>query len=126
MSSPNEQPDNLPLLLQAIHSQPAHRLEGILQDIVKHSPEGRNIASKWLLTAKDNVPVVPTSTTPVTDTPPVKEEPTLKPAAMTPRFETCLFCMEEFEVTKNSATSCRYHVGTYIPQNQYVARSECN
>jgi hypothetical protein len=119
MPVPDEEPDNLPLLLEAIKNQSFHRLEGILQDIVKHSPEGRKIASKWLLVAKNDVkagPVAPVSPiAPVTFALPVKEE-SMTSVPMTSRFENCIYCLEEFEVTENSETSCKYHLGTYIPK----------
>ena len=123
MPVPDEELDNLPLLLEAMKNQPIHRLEGILQDIVKHSAEGRKIASKWLLAAKDDVksePVVPTSTiAPVISALPVEDESISMPMAnvpMTSRFENCIYCLEDFEVTENSETSCKYHLGMYIPQ----------
>lgn len=119
MPVPDEELDTLLLLLEAIKNQPIHRLEGILQDIVKHSSEGRQIASKWLLAAKHDVksePAAPVSPiAPVTSALPTKEE-SMASVPMTSRFENCVYCLEEFEVTQNSETSCKYHPGTYITQ----------
>ncbi|KAJ5940998.1 hypothetical protein N7516_001166 [Penicillium verrucosum] len=121
----DEEPDNLSLLLEAIKNQSIHRLEGILQDIVKHSPEGRKIASKWLLAAKKDVksepaaPVSPiTPITPVTSALPVKEE-SMASVPMTSRFENCIYCLENFEVTQNSETSCRYHLEPNVVDEEY-------
>lgn len=121
MPSSDEQPDNLSLLLEAINNQSIQRLEGILRDIVKHSPEGRKIASRWLLVAKNDVKSEPVSSVspaaPVPSALPTKEEPISKPMTsvpMTSRFKNCIYCLEDFEVTQNSETSCKYHVGMYI------------
>ncbi|KAK4861921.1 hypothetical protein LT330_003059 [Penicillium expansum] len=126
MPVPDEELDNLPLLLEAMKNQPIHRLEGILQDIVKHSAEGRKIASKWLLAAKDDVksePVVPTSTiAPVISALPVEDESISMPMAnvpMTSRFENCIYCLEDFEVTENSETSCKYHLEPDMVDEEY-------
>ncbi|CAI7628141.1 unnamed protein product [Penicillium glandicola] len=126
MPSPDEQTDNLSLLLEAINNQSVHRLEGILRDIVKHSSEGRKIASRWLLAAKNDAksePVVPTSpTAPITSTLPAKEESISEAMAsipMTSRFESCINCLEEFDVTQNSETSCRYHVEYDMVDEEY-------
>lgn len=119
MPVPEEEPDNLPLLLEAIQNQPIHRLEGILQDIVKHSQEGRKIATKWLLAVKNDVrsesaaPISPIA--PVTSALLAKEE-SIACVPMTSRFENCIYCLEDFEVNQNSETSCKYHLGTYIPK----------
>ncbi|KAJ5826915.1 hypothetical protein N7447_003678 [Penicillium robsamsonii] len=116
MSSPDEQPDITSLLLKAISKESIFRLTDLLRDIIKNSPEGREIASKWLLAAKDDVKAerVPTSpTVPVTSSQPANKEPISEPTANIPmsfRFERCLYCLEKFDVTKNSAISCRYHV----------------
>lgn len=119
MPLPNEELDNLPLLLEAIKNQSIHRLEGILQDIVKHSPEGRKIASKWLLAAKSDAKSGPAALVSpialITSALPAKEE-SMASVPMTSRFENCIYCLEDFEVTQNSETSCKYHLGTYIPK----------
>ncbi|KAJ5158379.1 uncharacterized protein N7500_008030 [Penicillium coprophilum] len=110
MSSPDEQPDIVSLLLKAIKKESLFRLVELLRDIIEHSPESRKIASKWLLTAKDDVKSEPVPTSPTTS---IKEESISEPTvsvSMTPRFEECLYCLERYDVTKNSATSCRYHV----------------
>jgi hypothetical protein len=120
MPSPDEQADNLPLLLHATHDEPIYRLEAILHDIIKHSPEGRKIASEWLLGAKSEAkykPVVPSSTTPGASALPIKHESISEPKGnepISPRIENCIYCLEDFDVTQNSETSCRYHVGMYI------------
>ncbi|OQD95229.1 hypothetical protein PENSOL_c021G12091 [Penicillium solitum] len=108
MPVPDEEPDNLPLLLEAIKNQPIHRLEGILQDIVKHSPEGRKIASKWLLAAKNDVKSEPAA----------KEE-SIASVPMTSRFENCIYCLEDFKVTQNSETSCKYHLESDVVDEEY-------
>ncbi|KAJ5493966.1 hypothetical protein N7463_010053 [Penicillium fimorum] len=116
MPSPAEQPDITSLLLKAISKESIFRLVNILRDIIRHSPEGRKIASKWLLAAKDDVkaePVPTSSTGPVTSGQLSKEESVSEPTPsipMTSCFERCLYFLEKFDVTKNSATSCRYHV----------------
>ncbi|KAJ5382572.1 hypothetical protein N7517_000483 [Penicillium concentricum] len=113
MPSPNEKPDITALLLKAITKESIFRLVDLLRDIIKHSPEGRKIASKWLLAAKDDAKSEPVPTAPVASGQSAKEESTEPTASipMTSRFETCLYCLKKFDVTKNSATSCRYHVG---------------
>ncbi|KAJ6143539.1 hypothetical protein N7471_002992 [Penicillium samsonianum] len=126
MPSSDEQPDNLSLLLEAINNQSIPHLEGILRDIVKHSPEGRKIASRWLLAAKNDVksePVPPVSpTAPVTSALRTKEEPISKPMTSVPmtfRFKNCIYCLEDFEVTQNSETSCKYHVEPDMVDEEY-------
>ncbi|KAG0155027.1 hypothetical protein PDIDSM_600 [Penicillium digitatum] len=126
MPAPDKEPDTLPLLLEAINNQPIHRLEGILQDIVKHSAEGRKIASKWLLTAKNDVKsesvVPPSCATPVTSSFRDEEESISEPKAsmpMTSRFENCVYCLEDFEVTQNSEKSCQYHLEPDVVDEEY-------
>ncbi|KAJ5865934.1 hypothetical protein N7534_000487, partial [Penicillium rubens] len=125
MPSPDEQADNLTLLLDATHGQSSYRLEAILQDIIKHSPEGREIASKWLLREKVEAkynPVVPSSTTPDASALPSKHESTSESMAndpMPPRMESCIYCMEDFDVTQNSETSCRYHVEKDVVDEEF-------
>ncbi|KAJ5516609.1 hypothetical protein N7527_008169 [Penicillium freii] len=122
MPVPDEELDTLLLLLEAIKNQPIHRLEGILKDIVKHSSEGRQIASKWLLAAKHDVKSDPTAPVspiaPVTSALPAKEE-SMASVPMTPRFENCIYCLEEFEVTQNSETSCKYHLEPDVVDEEY-------
>ncbi|CAI7668432.1 unnamed protein product [Penicillium crustosum] len=122
MPVPEEEPDNLPLLLEAIQNQPIHRLEGILQDIVKHSQEGRKIATKWLLAVKNDVrsesaaPISPIA--PVTSALLAKEE-SIACVPMTSRFENCIYCLEDFEVNQNSETSCKYHLEPDVVDEEY-------
>ncbi|KAF9252128.1 hypothetical protein DTO006G1_2875 [Penicillium roqueforti] len=132
MPSPDEQPENLSLLLVEMQKQSKLLLEGILKDIIKNSPEGRKIASEWLLAPKADVktePVLPVSSTArvtsevaVTSARVTSEQEVSVP--MTSRFANCIYCMEKFDVTRNSETSCRYHVELDIIDEEMCDKDE--
>ncbi|KAJ5482002.1 hypothetical protein N7475_000814 [Penicillium sp. IBT 31633x] len=119
MSSFNQNPEDFSSLLEAVSKQPVHHLQAILRDIIEHSPEGREIASKWLLAAVMDVqpePVAPISDTEPAPIPTVSlsnenfESRSLASAQMTPCYEICIFCREPFDINQNSEISCQFHV----------------
>ncbi|KAJ6180871.1 hypothetical protein N7519_011332 [Penicillium mononematosum] len=124
MPSP-EQADNLRLLLDATHGLPTYRLEAILHDIIKQSPEGRKIASEWLLEDKVEAkynPIVPSSTAPGASALPSKHESISEAMAkdpMPPQIENCIYCMADFDVAQNSETSCKYHVEEDVVDEEF-------
>ncbi|KAJ5793802.1 hypothetical protein N7457_000401 [Penicillium paradoxum] len=117
MSSVYEKEQNTLGLLKAVDHQPLQELQAILKDIIDQSPEGREIASKWLFPEEKDVqpePEIPsTYDTPIPVVPLSDETCEWRSLANTRApvsQDICIYCREPFDVTRNSRTSCKYHV----------------
>jgi len=100
---PTEQPIDL-ALSRAITEATKERLHIVLYAILQQNPEAAATASSLLL-VDDSEAVTDVNGGPSPRKPVTKKRK---------RFEHCIQCEEEFDVTDNTDNSCNWHDGTHI------------
>lgn len=105
MPGPSQKPAATALinLDREIKTAPEERVRALLMSICKEIPEAHQKAVKELFVDSSTVKNVPGQIA-----------GTKRPIA---RYERCRNCKQEFDVTENSKTSCRYHPGRFFFHN---------
>jgi hypothetical protein len=97
------------ILFNAINSASPSRLQAVLREICSVEPKAYKLACDLLLVAidDDNNSSNNNSDAAVASPPPKHKLDTLQQ-----RFEVCVQCKEEFDVSKNLEGDCMWHSGT--------------
>lgn len=94
-------------------------LRGLLKSLCETVPEVKAKAIETLLVAKNKIPALPdldsegeSEGDEDEDTDTRATAPAPQPSGKRPRYSQCKRCEKEFDLSKNSPTSCVYHTGT--------------
>jgi hypothetical protein len=113
MATSPVQDDTLPvdktLLFNAINSASTSRLQSVLREICTTKPEAYKLACDLLLIANGD------DSNNNSDTTAAPPRPKRKYEALQQRFEICVKCKQEYDVSMNIDGFCMWHSGTSGP-----------
>ncbi|OGM47326.1 hypothetical protein ABOM_003834 [Aspergillus bombycis] len=137
------QDDQVELLLEAIDSASRRTLQSVLKTVCLSDQPTRDRVSKSLLITEDQVrPASPSSEEDddeesmnsddeqsEDEKPPLKErhsnQQTPGSKRLRPRYAYCENCEQEFDVTQNTSTSCKYHTDSCYPNGDCFVNDDC-
>jgi hypothetical protein len=114
MATPTRPPGQKDVLFDAIKSATLKRTQTVLQEICTESSEAFDLACKKLLVNESDIEVDPEAEG--------KAGKKRKRDAMQQRYEICVQCEQEYDVSENWDEACRFHPG----MNNVDSGDECS